>query len=266
MNKHCIAVNGCGRVARLAGAARFGHGQPILAMFDGGEAPVKPAETVTIIGVMEGGAPRRFRSRATTTRRSATGTAVRSRLTSPRFSRILTRMSTQSILNEWNYVRNWDTEYVYSIHQILRLKGASFTLACMCEAQKSSIDMLMYYDARPCAFNGLFALYTLEPLKGYYPFLWYGMLYGRREIRAANTAEHIYSLCGIDENGKTLTLLTHYDEDDSAAERSVALDFGRQSVYEVYLLDNAHDGVLLCETSDPVFTLPVHTCLLVKEK
>lgn len=227
---------------------------------------MKPAETVTVIGVMEGGAPRRFRSRATTTRRSATGTAVRSRLTSPRFSRILTRMSTQSILNEWNYVRNWDTEYVYSIHQILRLKGASFTLACMCEAQKSSIDMLMYYDARPCAFNGLFALYTLEPLKGYYPFLWYGMLYDRREIRAANTAEHIYSLCGIDENGKTLTLLTHYDEDDSAAERSVALDFGMQSVYEVYLLDNAHDGVLLCETSDPVFTLPVHTCLLVKEK
>ena len=70
----------------------------------------------------------------------------------------------------------------------------------------------------------------------------------------------------MDENGKTLTLLTHYDEDDSAAERTVALDFGKQSVYEVYLLDNAHDGVLLCETGDPVFTLPVHTCLLVKEK
>ena len=174
--------------------------------------------------------------------------------------------STQSILNEWNYVRNWDTEYGYSIHQIQRLKGASFTLACMCEAQKSSIDMLMYYDARPCAFNGLFAPYTLEPLKGYYPFLWYGMLYGRREIRTTNTAEHIHSLCGMDENGKTLTLLTHYDEDDSAAERTVALDFGKQSVYEVYLLDNAHDGVLLCETGDPVFTLPVHTCLLVKEK
>lgn len=58
MNKHCIAVNGCGRVARLAGAAPFGRGQPILAMFDGGEVPVKPAETVTVIGVMEGGAPR----------------------------------------------------------------------------------------------------------------------------------------------------------------------------------------------------------------
>lgn len=39
-------------------------------------------------------APRRFRLRATMTRRSATATAVRSRLISPRFSRTLTRMST----------------------------------------------------------------------------------------------------------------------------------------------------------------------------
>lgn len=171
----------------------------------------------------------------------------------------------ENILDEWNYIRGWDKDFVYSIRQITGLKGASFTLACMCEAQKSSIDMLMYYDARPCVFNGLFSVYTLEPLKGYYPFLWFGMLYGRQEIRAEHQPEHIYSLCGVDENGKTLTLFTHYDENDDAENLSVTLDFGRHGTYEVYLLDETHDGTLLCRTDDLTFTLPVHTSLLVKE-
>lgn len=172
----------------------------------------------------------------------------------------------ENILNEWNYVRGWTDEFVYTIKQIIGLKGASFTLACMIEGQKSSLDMLMYYDARPCVFNGLFDFYTLEPLKGYYPFLWYGMLYGREEVRCADQPEHIYSLCGVDENGKTLTLLTHYDENDDAAERTVRLDLGRSASYEVYVLDKDHDGTLLCETDDLTFTLPVHTCLMIKEK
>lgn len=171
----------------------------------------------------------------------------------------------ENILNEWNYIRGWDRDFVYSIKQISGLKGASFTLACMCEAQKSSIDMLMYYDARPSAFNGLFSPFTLEPLKGYYPFLWYGMLYGRQEIRAEHQPEHLYSLCGVDGDGKTLTLLTHYDENDEAEERTVTLDFGRQSTYEVFLLDQTHDGTLLGKVDDLTFTLPVHTSLLIRE-
>lgn len=171
----------------------------------------------------------------------------------------------ENILNEWNYIRGWDRDFVYSVKQISGLKGASFTLACMCEAQKSSIDMLMYYDARPSAFNGLFSPFTLEPLKGYYPFLWYGMLYGRQEIRAEHQPEHLYSLCGVDGDGKTLTLLTHYDENDEAGERTVTLDFGRQSTYEVFLLDQTHDGTLLGKVDDLTFTLPVHTSLLIRE-
>ena len=137
----------------------------------------------------------------------------------------------------------------------------------MCEAQKSSIDMLMYYDARPnTAFDGMFAPYTLKPLKGYYPFLWFGMLYGKQEIPAESTAEHLYTLCGVDTDGKTTTLLTHYDEDDYAEEQTVTLDFGKTATYEVYLLDDTHDGTPIGETSNLTFTLPVHTCLLIKEK
>lgn len=173
----------------------------------------------------------------------------------------------ENILNEWNYIRDWTEQYVYSIKSIVGLKGASFTLSCMIEAQKSNIDMLMYYDARPCVLCGLFDFYTLEPLKGYYPFLWYGMLYGRKEVRAAEQPEHLYALCGVDADGKTLTLLTHYDDNDEAEARSVCLDFGKSgATYEVYAVDQTHDGTLLCETDDLTFTLPVHTCLMIKEK
>lgn len=173
----------------------------------------------------------------------------------------------ENILNEWNYIRGWIEEYVYSIRAITGLKGASFTLACMIEAQKSTIDMLMYYDARPCVLNGIFDFYSLEPLKGYYPFLWYGMLYGRKEVRCEPLPEHLYALCGVDEAGKTLTLLTHYDENDDAEDRSVRLDLGKPGAsYEIYAVDKEHDGTLLCETDDLSFTLPVHTCLMIKEK
>ena len=60
----------------------------------------------------------------------------------------------ESILNEWNYVKGWEEEFVYSLKAIHGIKGASFTLACMCTSQHSPIDMLMYYDTRPSAFNG----------------------------------------------------------------------------------------------------------------
>ena len=62
--------------------------------------------------------------------------------------------------------------------QIIGAKGAAFNMACMSAAQNcTDVDMLMYYDARPSEFNGMFDFYTMEPLKGYYPFLMYSKLY-----------------------------------------------------------------------------------------
>ncbi|MBO5229857.1 MAG: hypothetical protein J6B52_00395, partial [Clostridia bacterium] len=75
--------------------------------------------------------------------------------------------NSESILNEWNYVKGWEEEFVYTLKAIHGIKGASFTLACMCTSQRSPIDMLMYYDTRPSVFNGVFDFYTYEKLKGY---------------------------------------------------------------------------------------------------
>ncbi len=173
---------------------------------------------------------------------------------------------TESILNEWNYVRGWGDEFVYSLKAIHSVKGAAFIMAVISLAQSSSIDMLMYYDTRPSVFCGAFDMYTYEKLKGYYPLYWYGMFYDmKNEIRAENEIENIHSLCGIDENGKILCVLTYYTDDDDAGEKSFSVDFGKDGKYEIYLLDEKHDGELTATTSALNFTMEANTCVMIKE-
>lgn len=80
----------------------------------------------------------------------------------------------ESILNEWNYVKGWVDDWVYSLRVEsgdLNLKGASFIAAVMNHCQQAPIDLLMFYDARVSSgMNNLFEKTTLWPLKGYYPF------------------------------------------------------------------------------------------------
>lgn len=174
--------------------------------------------------------------------------------------------NTESILNEWNYVKNWDDKFVYTIKMIHGIKGAAFTLACICEAQQSSIDMLMYYDTRPSAFCGAFDLYTYETLKGYYPLYWYGMFYDcEREIPADSSPDNIYSLCGVNKDGKILATVTHYSDDDNAPNKKIKLDFGRKGNFEIYLLDSEHDGELLETTDSLELDMPIHSAVLIKE-
>jgi len=171
----------------------------------------------------------------------------------------------ESILNEWNYVQGWTDEFTYSIEMIHGVKGASFVTACMCAAQHSSIDMLMYYDARIGAFNGLWDFYTLKPLKGYYPFKWYGELYTLQEIEAECSDEQIYTLSGVDENGKTKTLVTYYSNDDSAPDKKITVDFGRNGKYEVFVVDGGRTNELI-PASELKINIKVHTILMICEK
>ena len=79
----------------------------------------------------------------------------------------------ESILNEWNYVKGWTENWVYSREVEsgrFNQKGAAFTASAMIDCQDAPLDLLMYYDARPVGMNGLFDLLTALPMKGYYPF------------------------------------------------------------------------------------------------
>lgn len=158
----------------------------------------------------------------------------------------------ESILNEWNYVRGWSAEFIYSLKTIIGMKGAAFTSACMTVGQKNpKIDMLMYYDARPTGMNGLFDYYTLEPLKGYYPFLIYSRLKDiGTEAESVSDDGTVYSVCAYD-GYRAAIMLTYYSEDDDVLNKSVTI------TAEGFDLDNAR--VYITDEENTMSLYPVRT-------
>ena len=173
----------------------------------------------------------------------------------------------ESILNELNYVANWNKYFTDSIMHIHGIKGAMFALTCMTEGQANKgLDMIMYYDTRPSAFCGAFDFYTYAPLKTYYSLMWYGMFYDMEHyVPCQNKEDQLYTMCGKNNEGKVLAIVSHYSDDPTTADKEVKVDFGKNGTYEIYALDNDHDGELVATTSDLTFTMPVCSALLIKE-
>lgn len=187
---------------------------------------------------------------------------------------------TESILNEWNYVRSFcGDDWLYSLKAEKGLKGASFTTAVMCGSQYRPLDMLMYYDARPCAMNGLFATdYVCDRLKGYYPFRMFNALVKcGMSVEATSDYEPLYVCAAKEqaENGKMAVLVTHFDENDAAEAKSVKITLADMDITEpmkisYYILDETHDEELVREeivtgkTAAAYLTLPNFTTYLIK--
>lgn len=174
----------------------------------------------------------------------------------------------ESILNEYNYIRAWSGEdFIYSVTSHINEKGAAFVMACMTLGQQSGIDKLLVYDTRPSMYNNFFDYYTRRPLKGYYALYWYGCLYDcAYEIRPDRRLDGIYTLAGVKEDGKLLAVVTHYDDDDSAADRELCLDFGRPGArYELYAVGREHSGELVAVTDSLQLRLPVNSVYFIKE-
>ena len=163
-----------------------------------------------------------------------------------RIRKLLTKYgygNVESILNEWNYVRSWTKEFVYSIKQIIGIKGAAFTAAVMSAMQNNpDVDMLMYYDARPTAFNGLWDMYTYEELKGYYPFYIFANLYELgTQVENISDDEDIYVVAA--KNGKKAgAMVTYYTENDNENSKYVEIDVADKdmSKAKIYLVDENH--------------------------
>jgi len=153
-------------------------------------------------------------------------------------------IATESILNEWNYNKSWD-EFAYNVRQITSIKGAAFNVAAMCKAQNEGlIDMLMYYDARPCAYNGLFDFYTYEPLKGYYGFKMFNEIYClENACHCVIEGEDIYAAAAMKGDEKAVLISCFTDDDDCDVEREIKLDLGDDdNRFEVFLLDKEHNA------------------------
>ena len=126
----------------------------------------------------------------------------------------------ESILNEWNYIRNWSEDFLYSVDVMHNAKGAAFNAATMTLCQQERVDMLNYYDARPeTPFNGLWDLYDLRPTRAYYPFYIWGQLSEMKHHIASAISENdkdLYCTAALSEDGNTLRLmLTRYHDNDN---------------------------------------------------
>ncbi|MBE6645473.1 MAG: hypothetical protein E7612_08900 [Ruminococcaceae bacterium] len=163
------------------------------------------------------------------------------------------------IYNEWNYVREWvGPAYVYSRDMARGIKGAAFNTAVMCATQASDIDMLMYYDARPSNWCGLFESYSLKPLKpyyGYYLFKEIAKLGGW--VKTDSRIGNVWAIAASDGTDGAL-MLAHYNDSDDIPPENVTVNVSRNSGkvgtrVEYYLLDGQNNGELLREeifTSD----------------
>ena len=153
----------------------------------------------------------------------------------------------ETILNEWNYIRGWlGEDWTYSLRTERGLKGSSFIAAAMCASQALPLDMLMYYDARPCGMNGLFEAETYRPLKGYYPFVMFRDLKALGEWIPTDSGDpDVYSCAAEDCEGKSAAvMLTNYSDRDDAPEKEIEVKFAGfdgPCEAEVYLLDAEHD-------------------------
>ena len=156
--------------------------------------------------------------------------------------------NTESILNEWNYVLEWEGDnFVYSHEQRRKEKGAAFTLAAMCASQYAPVDMLMYYDARPDEFwNGMFDMMAVgRVLKGYYPFPMFNTLYRLGRCVEVSADANAY-LCAAKSDNEGAIVMTHFNDDDSTLPQSFALDvngFGGENGVEVetFILDKTRN-------------------------
>ena len=186
----------------------------------------------------------------------------------------------ESILNEWNYVLGWaGDDIVYSHEQRRKIKGASFSVAIMCACQHSSIDMLMYYDARPNEFwNGMFDDMVIgRVLKGYYPFPMFNTLYRLGNCAASDSDYKNLYVCAANNDTEAAILATHFNDDDAAEPITTIIDItglGGENGAEIeyYLLDETHDLEKVAKATYfgdrflPELTLPNFTSYLIKIK
>jgi hypothetical protein len=158
---------------------------------------------------------------------------------------------TESILNEWNYVKGWQgDDMAYSRLSARGEKGAAFNLANMCYFQAGNVDMLMYYDARPCNWNGLFDFLQVgkNTTTAYWSFVMFNELY-----KLGGSVEVSFDgdnyIAAAKRGNEGAIVMTRYNDDDSTPSEIVTVDingFSSEGGVEakIYVLDGNHDMTL----------------------
>jgi len=158
----------------------------------------------------------------------------------------------QSILDEFNYLINWQEGMVPSIEKRQGIEGACLVSSLMATIQNMSVDMLFYYDTRPSAFNGIFNFYDCKPLKTYYVFLMFSWLYKlQTQINTSCDDENVYVLAAGSRNECGI-MITYYSLDDEAGEKELVINTGEE-------IDTEFDVILLDKNTNAEKTETIHS-------
>ena len=161
---------------------------------------------------------------------------------------------TETNLNEINYLKcGWGEKFDETIDEIGGIRGAVFYASILAVGQKSSLDMMMYYDARlNTGFNGLFGPYTYRPLKSYYVLKAFSGLYElKQEAESYGDDKDLYVVAATD-GKKSRAIISYYNADFLRNEEELCVEIkGAAKKFDAYLIDeNSVLAPVLYETSD----------------
>lgn len=169
---------------------------------------------------------------------------------------------TESILNEWNFVRRWDEKDFYSERVRPSVKAAAFVASVMCIGQHSPIDMLMYYDLRPnTTWNGAFSPFVYDKLPVYYSlYSWAAIAELSNEVKVDCPESDLDYCAAIGQNNVLRLLVSRFNEDRSLQMPEnvlVAVPDG-YTLVSVKLLDSGHMYEAIdVEIKDGLLTIPM---------
>ena len=152
---------------------------------------------------------------------------------------------TESVFNEWNYIRSFEgSQFVKDLEVERSLKGAAFIGHMMNLMQDCPVDLLMYYDARTNSImNGMFNIYDMSCLKGYYPIKeWSGLTRLGDEYESVSDDDMFSAVTAYD-GKRCLTLIAYYTDLEDQPEKDVEIEIkgAPSQVFCRSTLDDSHD-------------------------
>ena len=109
-----------------------------------------------------------------------------------------------------------------------------------------SLYMLMYYDAQPSCFNGIFDFYTLEVLKGYYPLVMLAHLRDlgmqvKSTIEGNDKTKPISTIFATGDAGEAGMISYFAGEVMVEAKVKVKIFNSKNTRFSLYMLDKEHN-------------------------
>ena len=158
----------------------------------------------------------------------------------------------ESICDEWNYARDWkNMDETY--HLIDSMVGTAHTAAVMCAMQKTSCDILAYYDAQMRMehyWNGLFArgkagvhgaAAVVSPKKTYYVFKAFGELYELGTEIESEIEDGTVYVCGAKSEEHRAVLISNFRDEGCPNEKvRVSVQGEPDAVFDVYRLSKRY--------------------------